>query len=338
MPKAPPSSAPRYVRGAILVGYESLARSCGLDPAAALRQVGLGLRDARQPDQRLRAGRVFRLLELSAQAARRADFGLLLPVGRRLSYLGDLGLRMREQPTVRRALRDMTAHMKLHSTCVSLRLAEGADWAELRMTLHADGELAIRQGTEAALAGLLHVLRIFLGSTWKPLRAHFVHSKPPDVGTHHWLFACPLAFSAPWNGLTLRPADLDREIPLSDAGFSGYAGASRGRAAAAEVVDAWRVRQSMLALLEAGACNADAVAASLGIHRRTLHRILVREGLTYLTVLQDLRRELAQQYLRSRMPVTDVAGWLGFGDGTAFSRWCRHHLGASPRALRADAG
>src|SRR5262249_35393943 len=135
------------------------------------------------------------------------------------------------------------------------------------------------------------------------------------------------------NGLALRLPDLDREIPLADSGFSGYA--APRRPAAKEADDAWKVRHSMLALLESGQCSAEAVAAELGIHRRTLHRMPEREGTSYLALLQDLRRELAGQYLQGRMPVAEVAAWLGFGDATAFSRWCRQHLGASPRALRA---
>lgn len=340
MPVAPPLDTPRFVRGAILVGYESLARTCGLDAAAMLARAGLTLADARQPERRLRAWHLFRLLELSAGASGRSDFGLLLPEGRRLSYLGGLGLRMREQPTVRSALRDMAAHISLHSTCLDLRLEEGPGWAEVRMVMHADGETAIRQGTEAALAGLLHLLRMFLGSTWRPPRALFIHEPPADAATHRWLFACPLTFSAPWNAVGLRPADLNREIPLSDAGFIGLARAVPGVQAGVDegARDALRVRHAMLAALPGGGCHAGSVAADLGVHRRTLHRMLAREGQTFRGMLLQLRRELAMQYLAGRMPLAEAASWLGFGDATAFSRWCRHQWDASPRELRAAAG
>lgn len=329
------SRKPLFVRSAILVGYESLARGCGLDPPGMLRQVGLTLSDARQPERQLRAAKVFRLLELSAKEAGRPDFGLMLPERRRLSYLGDLGLRMREQPTVRSALQDMAAHLNFHSTCVDLSLEEAPGWAEFRMVVDPDGEPEIRQGAEAALAGMLHLLRLFLGSTWRPLHAQFIHPRPKDITTHSWLFECPLTFSAPWNAVGLRIADLDREIPLADAGFNGLTGVVH-QARMSAALDAARVRQAILAALPTGHCSAENVAASSGVHRRTLHRILQREGLTYDSLLQQVRRQLGRQYLLGQMPVADIAAWLGFGDATAFSRWCRRHLGGSPRALRSS--
>lgn len=335
----PPSRRARqpvFVRGAILSGYESLARSCGLDPAALLRQVGLTLADARQPERQFRASTVFRLIELSATRSGRSDFGLQLPMGRRLSYWGRLGLRVREQPTVRSALLDMASHMNLHSTCIDVTLAEGAGVAEYRMVIDPDGEMEYRQAAEAALAGMLHLLRLLLGSTWRPLHAQFVHPRPAQVTTHAWLFDCPLIFSGPWHGLGLRGADLEREIPLADTGFADIVGAL-SPAPISAAPDAARIRHAMLNALATERCSAESIAAALGVHRRTLHRVLAREGTTYGELLMQVRRELAAQYLPGRMPLADIAAWLGFGDPTALSRWCRQNLGASPRALRAQA-
>src|SRR4051812_22493454 len=79
---------PMLLRAAALTGYAALAREFGLDPLRLVAAVGLPARVLTDPELHVAAGRVGRLLELSATAAGRDDFGLRLGAMRDPSNLG----------------------------------------------------------------------------------------------------------------------------------------------------------------------------------------------------------------------------------------------------------
>ena len=92
------------IRSATLSGYLELARSVGLDPNRQMRKCGLDPSCLSDPDARIDATAVAKLLETSAAESRVEDFGLRLSKARRLSNLGPFSLVVREETTARRAL------------------------------------------------------------------------------------------------------------------------------------------------------------------------------------------------------------------------------------------
>ena len=65
---------------------------------------------------------------------------------------------------------------------------------------------------------------------------------------------------------------------------------------------------------------------------RTLHRRLGAEGTSFQDVLDDTRRELAEQYLsRGDLSLADTTYLLGFNDQSSFFRAYRRWFGTSPK-------
>jgi ParB-like chromosome segregation protein Spo0J len=92
------------VRSAALTGYAALARDFGLTPEALAAIVGLPSEALTNPDLRIPAGRVGRLLELSAVVAGADDFGLRLAETRQPSNLGMLALVVSVHPGTGRVI------------------------------------------------------------------------------------------------------------------------------------------------------------------------------------------------------------------------------------------
>ena len=81
--------------------------------------------------------------------------------------------------------------------------------------------------------------------------------------------------------------------------------------------------------------SAPAVAASLGVHPRTLNRLLGRTGTRFNRMLGDTRYETAQRMLRDpATPVISIAWSLGYADASAFSRAFRRWSGMTPSEWR----
>jgi AraC-like DNA-binding protein len=72
------------------------------------------------------------------------------------------------------------------------------------------------------------------------------------------------------------------------------------------------------------------VARHLRVDRRTLHRRLDAEGLAFSGLLDQVRSDLVKHHLReSDLPLSEVAGLLGFSGASSFSHWFHSHFGCS---------
>ncbi|KAF0804759.1 AraC family transcriptional regulator [Alcanivorax xiamenensis] len=77
------------------------------------------------------------------------------------------------------------------------------------------------------------------------------------------------------------------------------------------------------------------VASELHMSSRTLKRKLQQLGTSYQTLLDDLRKGLAVEYLsQSRRSVDDIAAALGYSDASNFARAFRRWTGKSPSDYR----
>jgi AraC-like DNA-binding protein len=88
-------------------------------------------------------------------------------------------------------------------------------------------------------------------------------------------------------------------------------------------------------MLPSGPVRIGEVARALGCSRQTLYRRLKAEGVTFVELLDGLRRRIALRLVRDEgLPVKETAWRLGFSDPAAFSRAFKRWTGMSPRAAR----
>jgi AraC-like DNA-binding protein len=70
---------------------------------------------------------------------------------------------------------------------------------------------------------------------------------------------------------------------------------------------------------------------------RTLQRRLEEEDTSFVQLLDDTRRELAEQYLgRLNLSLAQAAYLLGFADQSSFFRACRRWFDLSPGQYRSQ--
>jgi AraC-like DNA-binding protein len=87
--------------------------------------------------------------------------------------------------------------------------------------------------------------------------------------------------------------------------------------------------------LPAGQASAEAIADELHMSPRTLQRKLRERGKTYRDVLEETRRELAEQYIQDpTVSINEITFLLGFSEPSSFTRAFRRWRGTSPTAYR----
>jgi AraC-like DNA-binding protein len=99
----------------------------------------------------------------------------------------------------------------------------------------------------------------------------------------------------------------------------------------------WSAREYITRELAQGSQDVSVrtMASHLGICSRSIQRRLHSANTTWSALVDEVRSEMAQSMLcESRIPLTEVAGRLGFSDPSTFCRAFRRWTGTSPQAFR----
>lgn len=326
-----------FIRAAALAHYVEVARRHGLEPRRMLGRCAIPLQALDDPEHPIDLERGCLLLEESARSSGVRSFGLEMGEANRLSTLGLLGLLLREEPTLRHALRTVMHYRRLHNDALVLRLEEDGAQALLHIQYAIEGAAGMVQATEQGLAMLVRTLRALQPPDWRPSLLCLMHERQGEAAVYRRVLGSPIRFRAEFNGVAFPAADLDRPMNAADPALALAARQqldlllqARGAAGTAQ-----QVRELAMVLLPLGRCSVDQVATHLGVHRSTLHRQLLREGQGFAEILEQVRRSLVQRLLESRArPLIEVSELLGFSSPPAFSRWHRRSFGETALARR----
>jgi len=158
---------------------------------------------------------------------------------------------------------------------------------------------------------------------------------PPARPTRHAaLLGGPVSFGCATAALRLSPQTWSAALPGADPGLQATLQelaehAGLGRASDGDL--RLQIRSRLRLLLPEGHAAAAEVAQALGLSERTLHRRLQAEGTSFRQVLEAFREAEAERLLGAgRIPLGELALWLGFSDQTAWNRAFRRWKGCSP--------
>lgn len=163
------------------------------------------------------------------------------------------------------------------------------------------------------------------------------HAAPAYRADYERIWATPTTFNSDWNGMRIEEAKLTHRIAVQPRFAFGIL--SEHAEALLKSLEGTRtmkgrVESLLMPVLHTGDASMDHVAAKLLLSRQTLYRQLKSEGVTFESVLDDLRRELAVHYLTGKKTsVNETAYLVGFSDPAAFSRAFKRWTGQSPRSM-----
>lgn len=326
---------PRLVRSASLTHFAEVAAQCGLDAHALMVQAGLPVACLSNPDLKIDAQLTLAMIEDAAVRAREPAFGVRMGERRRMSNIGPLAVALRDEPTLQHVLDVLVSHIRLHNEALVIQTQRIDSVVAIRLDLLTDQGRYFRQGTELATLVTLQNISLFMGAQWCPRMVCFAHAPPPSLNVHRRIFGVPVEFGHDFNGIVCNSADLHAPNPSADPVMARYAEqflhSLHGKPRSFQD----QVRELVLLLLPLGRCNADVVAQHLGCNRRTVNRRLAQEGLSFLRLVDDHRKHMAQQYVEEGvLTLATIASQLGFSSRSALSRWYRKQMGESPRGAR----
>lgn len=322
------------LRSAALTGFVPLVRSYGLDPLALAKEAQVPTQALFESELRIAATNVAQLLELAATRTGAVDFGLLLADTRRISNTGPIGLLASMQPSLRKMLDVLARYQRLHIEALTLLREESDRVTVLKVEVSLPNGLVSRHVLELIIGTLCRYLQTALGPAWRPKAVMFRFAAPRSLAMHRQVFRCTPTFGADFDGLVLDSRDMDVSLGAPDPVFVKYIEAyvdqlaqGRQRTLRNQVSDV------IAALLPAGTCRADTVAAHLGMDRRTLNRRLANEGVCFRDLMEEKRAELVFAHVAGKRKLSEIAELVGLASASGLSHWCRRHLKHSLRDL-----
>lgn len=327
------TSSAAWVRGVV-----EMFCAEGVDAQALFRGAELDIAVLNDPDGRFSIDDVSLLWELAVARSGKTTLGLSKELAVTYGNLGVVRYAMMACPTLLAALERLVRYMNVVSNAATFSLTEDAKghWFELG---HLGGERPVpRQRVEFGMLTVLTSCSWFTGRELTAEVVEFVYPDPADPKPHSDAFGCPLAFGRPSNRALLRNADLALPLWARDQAMAVL----HERLVEDELarLEGARTSHQVQRLLRTRVLypepRREDIAAALTISDRTLQRRLQAEGTSFQQLLDDVRRELAQQYLRKPdQPLKRVAELLGFGDQSNMFRACRRWFGESPGQYRA---
>lgn len=310
----------------------------GVDVSAWLLHAGIAPAPIEAIAESLTVEAFERLVTGAVALAREPAFGLLVGQRLQLGTHGVLGYAAQSSGSIRQALGLFEAFVRTRFPLIAIAVERGP--SETRVAIAPLGRLgaASQVVIEAIVAATKNVLdAIAMGSA--AVRAvSFAFAEPTYAGFARELFGCRVRYGASWSGLVLEARALD--VPLRAADPAAFAEAVRicerelERIATTDTF-AGRVRRVLLEQ-PSGLPSLPVTARMLHMTPRTLHRRLVDEGTSFRAILEDVRRTLACEQMKSgRFALQEIAHRLGYTDFANFRRAFKRWEGVAPSTYAA---
>lgn len=191
---------------------------------------------------------------------------------------------------------------------------------------------------DVVLASQLALLRRGAGYALAPKRVELLRKRAGEVQLQRF-FGCPIRFEASRDALVLEERSL--EIPFITRNDDLLAALLPGlEAQLAPLLDhsfIATVRSTVVRRMRGEKPSVEKIARELSMSPRTLQRRLMEQGVSYQTLLDQVRHTTALSLLRMKtVDVSEIAFLLGFEEINSFSRAFRVWEGTTPNRWRSS--
>jgi AraC-like DNA-binding protein len=318
-------------------GVADMLAAEGLDVASLFAAAGIEPASLEGPGARVATEKISHLWELAVERSRNPALALAQHQVARPASFDVVGYTMMSCADLRSAFERLVRYLLILSDCLTMTTTEEGDLYRIDFVLFGGDRPIPRQRIEFIFVTVIGFCRWISRSDITPRAVDLAYSAPVDLTPYKSVFRCPVTFDAERNSLTFSRAEMNLALPTSNPRLAElherYAGEYLRHFDHAQT--SYRVREAIVRRLPDGEPRRDEVAVELCMSERTLQRRLEEEKTSFVQLLDDTRRELADQYLgRLHLSLGQAAYLLGFADQSSFFRACRRWFKVSPGQYR----
>ena len=190
---------------------------------------------------------------------------------------------------------------------------------------------------DLAMSILVAACRINYGTELNPVAVNFIHSRPICEKQYDSYFNAPVNFNAVSDGFILPAAAVDKRLPIGNPHLAKIHDQYiiRYLAGLHENNIVQRVKGAIIDTMPSGGISDKKVARKLNMSRRSLQRKLRAAHTTFRTLLDEVRQELAKDYINDpTFSLMEIAFVLGYSEYSSFSRAYKRWTKSPPSNVR----
>lgn len=320
-------------------GIADMLAAEGLDQRGLLLAAGIDPAALDEPGARLATEKISLLWELAVERTRNPALGLAQHQIVRPAAFDVVGYTMLSCENLRGAFERLVRYLLILSDALSMTVTEDDHRYRISFELFGGNRPVPRQRIEFIFNTVIGFCRWISGREVSPVAVALAYPPPADIEPYRAAFRCPVVFDAEHNSMQFATTEMSLPLRASNPQLAElherFAGEYLRHFDHAQT--SYRTREIIIRRLPDGEPRRDEIASELHMSERTLQRRLEEEQTSYVQLLDDTRRELAEQYLgRLNLSLAQAAYMLGFSDQSSFFRACRRWFDLSPGQYRSQ--
>ena len=318
----------------IRVGQEK-----GITADDLLANTGIGQNQLSDPSARLTYQQILLLAENLIRLCPDETLGLDLGKAININQFGMLGYAILSCADLRSAIRLGIKYHSLVDPAFTFEAVEQGDVTAIRLTSHIPFEPMYRLLCDVFIGIFATLARFLTGDEINAREVHLNCARPDYAHAYEELTRCPVLFDQPRTEFIIDTALLSTPLAMADS-----ATAAMAEAQCAEILTRMGPKEGIVAKVRRILLGnpgsfppVDTVASQLATSTRTLSRSLQDVGTSYQRILDEVRKEMAIEYLRnSNLPIEELAALVGYSDPSNFRKAFRRWTGHAPSYYRGE--
>jgi len=311
--------------------------SLQVDINAFLRSLGIEPETVRSPDAYLPVETYLRIQDAAAEYVHDPYFGLHMGEFAQPGSWSILGYLMMNCKTLGEAFEKTGRYQRIIGNLITVRAEPGPGKVRLIYFTPPHAPQMSRHCFEATFSSSVHLARTLSGLPLNPLEVTFIYPEPESRAEYERIFHCPVRFGQRDNSMTLDPSLGNLPVRMANpallAHFEQYAQDFLSKMESHDATTQ-AVTRIILARLDDPSLSIEKVAREMAVSVRTLQKRLEAEGVVFSDLLRDIRRRLAEKYLRENYSVEQITYLLGFSEPSVFRKSFKKWLGVTPKEYR----
>lgn len=335
--RAKPPDLSIKVSVSILSQMFSYLKSLRIDTSALLASLGLDPAALGDPDARIAIDEYISIEEEAARVAADPYFGLHMGEFAEAGSWSILGYMMMNCRTLGEAFEKSAKYYRIIGDLIEGRVSLRKGKVKVALTVPPNAPALSRHCYESVISSSVTMMRTLSGIDISPLEVGFSYPEPESRREYDRIFRCPVAFGQSETSMTIdpaiarigvlyaNPALLER---IEDYAREFLSSLEEGESASR------RATRLILAKLADESLSIRSVARDMSMSVRTFQARLGAEGRRFGELVSDVRRNLAEKYLREGFSVEEITCLLGFSEASVFRKAFKKWTGLTPGEFR----
>ncbi|MCH2096529.1 MAG: AraC family transcriptional regulator [Rhodobacteraceae bacterium] len=259
-----------------------------------------------------------------------------------INALGTLGLAIKAAVDLKSVLQRYVRYYSLISDSTRPHLHAKDDAMLFQLDHPGATGAGVVFSAEAGLSALFASMRQVAARPIPPIEVLFQHDPARDASVFDSFFGCKIRYGQQANGILFDTKVLDTPNRLGDSALSNFLEKHLDQ----EIEDLEKspslvrsTKQEIARMLSEGPPNMSRIAQGLGFSARSFHRRLSEHGVSFQTLAEETRREIALGMLGDgENTLSEIAFLTGFSEQSSFNRAFKRWTGQTPARYRKELG